>query len=508
MYLMIIEVSQKQRYIFDSLLLKNNVKNSANIARAVSSEYLKVLGEDYYNEDKNMVYSGGGHTVLQFEEFEKAKDFAKKLTKNVYTEFDGMELFVKITEYKDDKTPAENMEKLLKELEAKKALRANSFKRESFGIEKTGLKRKLDENLKDKEENKTKEQDKIKEPDIEISPYKEWPVRLDDLGGSKDESNFIAVVHIDGNSMGKKVEEIRKKYKKSTDNWEEYRAEMNEFSKNVESAFKDSFNEMCKTVVNNYDKLNNKINSGKYIPVRRIILEGDDVCFVCDGRIGLECAAVMLEKLNEKKFYSAAGVCIVHAKFPFYRAYQTAEGLCSNAKKLIAETGSDVSAIDWHIDYGEMDDTVSEIKQRYIANDGSNMLLRPYFVSETGENNKERNYGSFSSVVESFINNKESNEDMARSKIKEIRNAIRKGEASVEYYVRSNRLEDLYFNPIYKFYGVKEMKEDIENKSVKSGIYIKDKIKNKIESKCAIFDAIEISDCFIKLDRGNKDNES
>lgn len=136
MYLMIIEVSQKQRYIFDSLLLKNNVKNSANIARAVSSEYLKVLGEDYYNEDKNMVYSGGGHTVLQFEEFKKAKDFAKKLTKNVYTEFNGMELFVKITEYKDDKTPAENMEKLLKELEAKKALRANSFKRESFGIEK------------------------------------------------------------------------------------------------------------------------------------------------------------------------------------------------------------------------------------------------------------------------------------------------------------------------------------------------------------------------------------
>ena len=38
------------------------------------------------------------------------------------------------------------------------------------------------------------------------------------------------------------------------------------------------------------------------------------------------------------------------------------------------------------------------------------------------------------------------------------------------------------------------------NKSVKSGVYI--------DNKCAIFDAIEISDCFIKLDRGNKDNES
>ncbi len=66
-YLTILEVSQKQAYIFASNKLKENIVNSEVIARILSPEYLtKVLRDTGYSDEKNMVYSGGGHTILEF----------------------------------------------------------------------------------------------------------------------------------------------------------------------------------------------------------------------------------------------------------------------------------------------------------------------------------------------------------------------------------------------------------------------------------------------------------
>lgn len=37
------------------------------------------------------------------------------------------------------------------------------------------------------------------------------PKQFENIGNSKNDSSFIAVVHIDGNAMGKRVEAIRRK---------------------------------------------------------------------------------------------------------------------------------------------------------------------------------------------------------------------------------------------------------------------------------------------------------
>lgn len=81
---------------------------------------------------------------------------------------------------------------------------------------------------------------------------------------------------------------------------------------------------------------------GNTFPVRKIILAGDDVCFVTEGRIGLEAAKIFIEQLGSKTnkqdhqgYTACAGVAIVHKKYPFYKAYETAEMLCSNAKNTL-----------------------------------------------------------------------------------------------------------------------------------------------------------------------------
>lgn len=65
-YLTILEVSQKQAYIFQSNKLKDNITHSAIIAWIMSAQYFEnaLENEKLFKKEKNLVYSGGGHTVL------------------------------------------------------------------------------------------------------------------------------------------------------------------------------------------------------------------------------------------------------------------------------------------------------------------------------------------------------------------------------------------------------------------------------------------------------------
>lgn len=119
-YLTILEVSQKQAYIFASNKLKENIINSEVIARILSPEYLtEVLHNSGYSDKKNMVYSGGGHAILEFETGDKARQCAALLTETIYREFDGLSVFAKTIPYNEDVSPKDNLKELTGQLERK-----------------------------------------------------------------------------------------------------------------------------------------------------------------------------------------------------------------------------------------------------------------------------------------------------------------------------------------------------------------------------------------------------
>lgn len=93
-YLTILEVSQKQAYIFQSNELRRNILNSAVIAWIMSEDYMKktIHDDSLFDSDKNLVYSGGGHTVLEFETEEKAVSFTQKITTAIKKEYQGIEI--------------------------------------------------------------------------------------------------------------------------------------------------------------------------------------------------------------------------------------------------------------------------------------------------------------------------------------------------------------------------------------------------------------------------------
>lgn len=278
------------------------------------------------------------------------------------------------------------------------------------------------------------------------------------------------------------------------------------------------------------EEVANRINEGKLqeldlkhsnFPVRRIITAGDDICFVSEGRIGIECAAVFLKKLKKQNYSACAGVAIVHQKYPFYRAYELAESLCSNAKKFVANIDPDdknisrhVSAIDWHIEYGEMKESLEEIREMYEIQDPtdpSRLELRPYIVEivEAPESIKEnikkkedlRWYENFKKLMKKFSSEEIS---YARGKIKELRSYLKQGENAAKYYMKRNLIDELSliaYQGIYK---------DVDPKKVFTGNPLERNIfeQTKDEKKrCLLFDAIEILDTFIALDKEEGGNE-
>ena len=94
-YLMILEVSRKQDYIFSDKKLIENVNRSRDIAYVTSSGFFKEAAGDIYDEEKNFVYAGGGHTIVEYDNEQDAVDFAKKVTLYALNNYHGLEIFVK-----------------------------------------------------------------------------------------------------------------------------------------------------------------------------------------------------------------------------------------------------------------------------------------------------------------------------------------------------------------------------------------------------------------------------
>lgn len=461
--LTMLEVSQKQAYIFSSNKLQDNITNSAVIARVLEDGFFKEVISDgeIYNSALNMVYSGGGHTVLEFETREKAVKFTKRITKFVYENFEGLIIFATTIDYKEDISPSDNCKKLTAQLEAKKAIRLSAFHQGSFGIEKINATTLSPESADGICEEKEKIRKEENESERKQLPQGCKPVYLfSDLGGSKYNSNFIAIVHIDGNAMGKRVENLDIASQKERWSWDTYKKKMRNFSSSIDLDFKAAYKEMEKDVLAGIESgaLNDLELSKKYFPVRRIITAGDDICFVSEGRIGVECAVRFIEKLGKKTnaedkegYAACAGVAIVHQKYPFYKAYELAESLCSNAKKYAASlsedgSGKEVSAIDWHIEFGEIKDTLEEVRVAYKDIDGYELNARPYLIFSTDEimeSQSRRQYAKFRKMI-TELQKKE--ENFARGKLKELRGALKRGQRETDYFLKFNKLEDIVIN--------------------------------------------------------------
>ena len=277
---------------------------------------------------------------------------------------------------------------------------------------------------------------------------------FDKLGYKKGES-YICVIHIDGNNMGLKFG--------SCDGIQERK----DLSMKVASVVEDGFRQLLSSIVAQYpsykdyldlDVLKDEEHNVKVLPIRPIIIGGDDVTFVCAGRLGITYAQKFIEAVNSYKLLEDAqyermtaknenvsmsqnlsccgGIAIVPAKYPFFRAYELAEQLCSIAKKKSRST--DDSLIDFAILHGDMYSSIDGLRQDQYQGVEGGLHYGPYIVAE----NKDKTQAKATKIIsdKSRLNDllklmQKLTANMPENKIKKLREVLTQGEHSIIRYL-------------------------------------------------------------------------
>lgn len=542
-----------QRYLFSTNNLRQNAGASHLVAQATGKWVEDALPKPHNVCDiddwvapftgqtiddglaAEVIYAGGGNIVIIFCDKDTALQFTRDLTKRVLFKAPGLQVAVTHL-HKNDLGPDAPkalggarglVQDLMVQLAEQK--RAHSPVETGLGLGVTsscvftGLpaaaydkdQRPVSDEAKAKEDAAPASLDRLKRV-LKFDENTSWQIPLDfeDMGSTRDESSYIGVVHADGNRMGRRILDIQKQYPTAKQN-RDYIDAMRKFSLAVNRAAIESLQEtvnlltICiqerpqitdagvKITYHIAEEIELKSDrGGPYLPFRPIVFGGDDLTFVCDGRLGLSLASYYLSRFADKILpdgghaHCRAGIAVVHTHYPFARAYALAEDLCKSAKKSIKEWEADafedgVTAMDWHFAVGGMIHSLDKIRRREYTSDAGlrnmesradDLLMRPVRINEPEID--WRSWQTLTNLVSEFNTNTWSER---RNKVLALRTVLRKGvPEAVE------RFRHVYIDG--------EPLPNIPN----MGSMAKQGWQG---NQCGYFDAIEAMDFFVDLQR-------
>lgn len=474
------------------------------------------------NVDAEVIYAGGGNTLILFTEQAQAENFTKILTCKMLVDAPGLRLVIahQPFDWKNNALggPDGILQKGFVALAERKAASPPVTWEPGMGVtlecafsglpavtEASG--RPLSAEVLAKLDAENNGHERLMNL-VSFQGFREPPRELDELGQSEGEKSLLAVVHTDGNAMGNRMDKIRHPFTMPSQNRDCVNTQR-DFSLSIQFAAIRALQMTIDILIKNVkdDEIGGKIEITKErLPFRPIIFGGDDLTFVCDGRLGLSLAATYLNAAAEqpladgKPLFCRAGVAIVKVNYPIARAYALSEELCGSAKKLIHKKEQDLqtalrderrgrtiqefhlAAMDWHFSTTSLLDELDDIRAREYTADTGSLTMRPVSIKERIEISDQqpapeldldwRTWDIFLQVLNEFL----TSDDWGgkHNKVKALRQALRGGRASVKQFCTNYSID---LPPIP---GVKPDGGWVNN-------------------NCAYFDAIEAMDVLVQL---------
>ncbi len=451
-----IDTMSIQKYIFESNSLKENIGASFNV-----KSIFDLLEK---NHSKQKCYIGGGNALLLFNTVKEAQTAMREWTQKLIIVYPGIIPIATIEENFDEKKFSENRKKLIKKNIENKNRQIPVTTLQSFGITaactRTDLSAEIYDDFSTKNEKRyissvsyaklknanVAEKDLSNNYKVLLDGVYTFTDQLNELGGSEGENNHIAVVHIDGNDMGELFEQ------KNNIN------DIKELSEKLKKATAASFGKMLENIIDDYSEIEKILTlKNNTLPVRPIIIGGDDITFVCDARLSFYLMEIFMKSFEEQEICKennitcCAGISIVKTKYPFYRAYSMAEQLCHNAKQKRKNKKITESMWDFHISFGGLGDSLQDIRQHEYSTSKEKLYKRPYKLSDMPK---------LLNCINELIYDK--NKKLSQNKIKKLRNMLYQGKNATTEFIKQLGFRN---KELPKFEHCDEVKKGFENEA-------------------------------------------
>ena len=206
---------------------------------------------------------------------------------------------------------------------------------------------------------------KLIDPALAISK-ESFAEEMEQLLPSPDQS-WIAIVHADGNNMGKIINEALLSIEKNGAPVDRF---LSTFSRHIDEACKAAARDAFEEAVLPVYKSECTRKAKAFLPIRPVILSGDDLSVIIRGDLALHFTEVFLRgfehhtkiKLGQlgieykisalqEGLSACAGIAFIKSKYPFHYGVDLAETLCKEAKmrsKALPETSKTPSSLMFH----------------------------------------------------------------------------------------------------------------------------------------------------------------
>lgn len=463
-FAVLIDTVSIQQYIFSSNKLKENIGASYIIEKVIYNHILLNVLKNLFNSSFSdnwkskpdeiainkpdciceIGYIGGGNALVLFKNKEDINRFIKKFTLIILARFPGLRTAYGIindfdpSEQGFQKSRSDLNTDLIKN-KSKNFRNVNPFKpgivedcplsNEAQEIKDTNSGKKISVSSFVKFKACEEAQQKITEDYKDVLSDKYCFTNEQDKLGQPEDKGYIAVVHIDGNGMGQRFANCKDLI------------ELRKLSIAVSDIANQSMKELITYIVSLFEnKILNESNGFKLrecadkkkmiLPIRPIIVGGDDITFVCEGRLGVHLTEKFMgiftnKEIEGSKISACAGVAIVHTKYPFYKAYTLAEELTRHAKN--ASRNNNNSWLNFLVSSSGFSGELESIIQQKFSTIHGNMFNGPYSI--------DGNMPTLTELKNSMKTLTSGKTKWPKSKLMELRDVLRQDTPSQKYFL-------------------------------------------------------------------------
>lgn len=381
-----------QNFIFQTNELKDIVGASELVEMVCTSAF-----DDFGNDPLKSIVRAAGNIKYDFDDEEQCKKAVLEFPKKVQGMAPGITISQAVVEY----NPETDFADIVKQLESFLRIQRNCPVRSNVhGLigarrsRKTGLPAVairyndyLDEPTFKKKERAKDATYKICEKAFGKDFVQEYKEKIPfNIGEITKRNNWIAIVHADGNGFGKIFQKVGHDKKK-----------LSAFSKKVDELTQKA---ACKAFADIKGEIDEELNTPQcFIPIRPVVLNGDDLTVIIRGDLAIPYANAFLENFKtvtadelQSEFggglTACAGVAFIKSSYPFYYGYALAEDLCTRAKAKAKKLNEDLapSCLMFHKVQDSFVENYEEIIERELTPSvGLSFEFGPYFIHKQAE---------------------------------------------------------------------------------------------------------------------------